>query len=110
MSRSLYEPPFHPGELKRSTRARSFFRFLVIFCLGVAGTLAWQAHGGPARQMMAGLSPRLAWLAPPAASAGDEISRDLAGVRQGVDKLTADVTRLQASLQRTAASPPRASR
>src|SRR5258706_14142704 len=46
-------------------------------------------------------SPPLAWLAPPAAPAGASpdqivaISRDLAVVRQSVDKLAADVTKLQ---------------
>src|SRR5262249_8726722 len=115
MSHSSYEPPLHPSELNRTTRVRSFIRFLVIFFIGVSATLGWQAYGGPARETMAGWSPRLAWLAQPAARAGDSpdqivaLSRDLAGLRQSVDKLAADITKLQASQQgngRTSASPP----
>jgi hypothetical protein len=84
------------------------------FFIGVAATLAWQSYGGPARETIASWSPsRLAWLAPPAAPAGPDqivaISRDLAMVRQSVDKLAADITKLQAPQQgteRTSASAP----
>ncbi len=119
------EPPLHPSELHLITRARlrlgklvpfAFARFLMIFFIGVTATLAWQAYGGAARGAIASWSPHLAWLVPPAAPAGaypDQIvaiSRDLAMVRQSVDKLAADVTKLQApqqgALDRTSASPP----
>jgi hypothetical protein len=76
--------------------------------------------------MIASSSPRLGWLAPqaapvvqtdPAASAGPSpdlnqlkaISRDLAVVRQSVDKLAAEVSKVRASKQdtdRTSAPPP----
>jgi hypothetical protein len=42
-------------------------RFLIPFCIGVAATLAWQSYGDTAREMIAGWSPQLSWLAPPAA-------------------------------------------
>jgi hypothetical protein len=42
-------------------------RFLITFCIGVAATLAWQAYGDAAREMMANSSPVLGWLAPQAA-------------------------------------------
>jgi hypothetical protein len=65
--------------------------------------------------MIASWSPRLAWLAPPAAPTGASpdqivaISRDRAVVRQSVDKLAADITKLQAPQQgtdKTPKSPP----
>jgi hypothetical protein len=119
-------PPLHPSELNRITRARLWLskaaapfavaRFLMIFFIGVAATLAWQAYGGAARETIASWSPHFSWLAPPAAPAGASpdqlaaISRGLAAVRQSVDKLAADVTKLQApqqgALERTSAPPP----
>ena len=119
------EPPLHPSELNRITRAQlrlrkfipfAFVRFLIIFFIGVTATLTWQSYGGAARETVASWSPRLAWLVPPPAPTGASpdqivaISRDLAVVRQGVDKLAADITKLQAHQQgapdRTSASPP----
>ena len=114
------EPPLHPSELNRIARARLWLgklipfavvRFLMIFFIGVTTTLAWQSYGGAARETIASWSPRLAWLAPPAVPTGTSpdqivaISRDLAVVRQGVDKLAADITKLQGALDRTSASP-----
>jgi len=119
------EPPLHPSELNLITRARlwlrklvpfAFVRFLMIFFTGVVATLSWQAYGSAARETIAGWSPHLSWLAPPAAPAGASpdqlvaISRGLAVVRQSVDKLAADITKLQAAAQgapdRTSAPPP----
>jgi hypothetical protein len=119
------EPPLHPSELNLLTRARlrlvklipfAFVRVLMIFFIGVAATLAWQSYGGAAREMIASWSPHLGWLAPPPAPASPSpeqlvaMSRGLAVIRQNVDKLAADITRLQATQQgvpdRTSASPP----
>jgi hypothetical protein len=90
--------------------AAALARFLIAFGIGIAATLVWQSYGGAARGVIAGLSPQLGWLAPqpaPAASpplassasaSPDQlaaISRSLTVVRQSVDKLTADITRLQ---------------
>ena len=117
------EPPLHPSELNLIRRVRlwlgklvpfAFVRFLMIFFVGVTATLAWQSYGGATRQAIARWSPRFAWLAPtPAATAHDQIiaiSRDLAVVRQSVDKLAADLTKLQAPRQgapdKTASPPP----
>jgi hypothetical protein len=86
------------------------------FFIGVSATLAWQSYGGAARQMIAGWSPHLAWLAlPPAPTSPSPeqlvaMSRGLAVMRQNVDKLAADITKLQAiqqgALDRTSTSPP----
>ncbi len=110
------EPPLHPSELSliRRTRLRlrklvpfAFVRFLMIFFIGVAATLSWQVYGGAARETIASWSPHLGWLAPPPAPAGASpeqlvaMSRGLAVMRQDVDKLATDITKLQAIQQGT---------
>ncbi|HMA71147.1 MAG TPA: hypothetical protein VKP67_06620 [Xanthobacteraceae bacterium] len=130
------DPPLHPTELdfvssKRSSRRKralfALIRFVITFAIGVAAVLAWQSYGDAARAMIARSSPRLAWLAPPApppaqaaptafASASPDqikaISQGLAVVRQSVDKLAAEVTKLQVTkpdtADRTSAPPPAA--
>jgi hypothetical protein len=127
-------PPLHPTELdlvpstRSSLSRRASFvlaRFVITLCIGVAATLAWQSYGDAARGMIASSSARLGWLAPqaapvvptdPAASAGPSpdlnqlkaISRDLAVVRQSVDKLTAEISKVRTAKQdadRTSAPP-----
>src|SRR5258706_4821876 len=52
-------------------------RFLIMFCIGVAATLAWQSYGDAARERIASSYPQLGWLAlqaaPIARSAPDTI-------------------------------------
>jgi hypothetical protein len=115
------DPPLHPTELDliqnmRSSRVKrtllALAGLLIAFGIGIAATVAWQSHGNTVRGMIANLSPQLAWLAPQAAPVADAaptgsasaspdqlmaISRSLAAVRQSVDKLAADITRLQAT-------------
>jgi len=93
-------PPREPVQV-----GRVLARFLMTFCVGVAATLAWQSYGDAAREMIARSSPRLAWLAPatapvaqadPAALSSDQeelkaISFSLAGVRQRVDQIAAQL-------------------
>ncbi|HMA75498.1 MAG TPA: hypothetical protein VKP67_29020 [Xanthobacteraceae bacterium] len=100
-------------------------RFLIMFCVGVAATLAWQSYGDAARQIIANSYPQLGWLAPEAAvaqtvpitagaatSSSDQqelkaMSLDLAVVSQKIDQLTASqqqmardfTTKLQAAEQ-----------
>jgi hypothetical protein len=113
------EPPLHPSELERfksehrsaAWRATAgFARFAVIFFIGIGATLVWQSYGNAVRLSAASLSPRLGWLAPAepsssalSASASPDqlaaLSRSLAVVRQSVDKLAADITKLQAAKQ-----------
>ncbi len=93
------------------TRARSwlgmlvsfaFARVVLIFVIGFAAGMAWQSYGGAARKTIAEWSPRLAWVAPapaPASSGSAErlkaTSLALASVRQSVDKLSAEISKLQ---------------
>ena len=45
-----------------ATRAsRGLARFLVVFCIGVATTLAWQSYGDTARAVIANSSLQLGW-------------------------------------------------
>ena len=128
------EPPLHPTELDliRSVRSSRVKRallalagFLIAFCVGIAATLSWQSHGDKVRGMIANLSPQLAWLAPQAAPVADAaptasasaspdqlavISRSLAAVRQSVDKLAADITKIQATKLDTVSPDIRVSR
>ena len=100
-----------------------FARFLIVFFMGVAATLAWQSHGGAAKVAIA------SWLAPQVGSAAPSpftgaspdqlaaMSHSLATLRESVDMLAGDIAKLQATKQdtpdRTSAplptpSPPRA--
>ena len=90
-----------------ATRAsRGLARFLVVFCIGVATTLAWQSYGDTARAVIANSSPQLGWfaphtapvvpstpdVAPPATAASPELQQlviGLAFVRQSIDQLAA---------------------
>jgi hypothetical protein len=91
------------------TRARAWldklvaFRFarsLMMFFIGVAAALIWQWYGGMARKAAASWSPHLAWLAPgPPASSAERLkatSLALAAVRQDVDKLATEMSKLEA--------------
>jgi hypothetical protein len=87
---------------------------LITFCIGLVAALAWQAYGDAARETIASTSPRLGWLAPPAApvtqaapavpSPDQEdlkaISFGLAAVRQRVDQIAADLAAGQDQMTR----------
>ena len=117
------EPPRHGVARNLITRARSwldkllssaFARSLMMFFMGVAAALVWQSYGGIARKAIASWSPHLGWLAPaatPAASSAERLkatSLALATVRQGVDKLATEISKLEAQglADGTAAPPP----
>lgn len=113
----LQEPPARDSAAKPVIRVRSwlhrivpfgFLRFLMIFFIGVVATLAWQSYGRAARGLMA------SWLAPGhivqdapipfAETSSDDLqamSRSLAALRDSVDKLAADVAKLQATRRGT---------
>jgi hypothetical protein len=109
--------------------SRRVARFLIVFCVGVGTTLAWQSYGDAARAMIATSSPQLGWLAPQTApivqTAPDEVAPTaaaaaspdlqqlalgLASVRQSVEQLAVqfaagqrqmagDIAKLQADEQ-----------
>jgi len=92
------------GKLAASPRkllSSHFMRYLLAFVLGAAAMVAWQSWGNTARRAVAGMSPRLAFVAP-APTAGispDQIkatSRALAAVHQSVDKLSSEISRMEA--------------
>jgi len=105
-----------PSLRKRVSRA--FSRFVIIFCIGGASTLAWQSYGDAARAMIANSYPQLGWLAPqaePAAQNAPElvapsldqqqlnaISSDLDAVRQGIDRIATSMTAIQEQMSRGA--------
>jgi hypothetical protein len=83
------EPPLHPSEPNLVTKALSwlgklaplvFARYLITFFIGVAATLAWQSYRDATREEMIAVTPA---------------SLDL--VRQSVDKLAVEITKLQAA-------------
>jgi hypothetical protein len=115
-------------------RVRKLGRVLVIFCVGVCSTLAWQSYGDAARAMISKSSPQLGWLAPeptvseaaaPASAASTELQQlafGLAALRQSVELLTtqlgagqqqmgADIAKLRADeqeiLRKLSATAPR---
>ena len=75
-----------PPRGKRASRPLP--RFLITFCIGVAATLAWQSYSQAARQLIAGLSPRLGWLAPQAAVA-QTVPDTVEQITRNVDRIIA---------------------
>src|SRR6266850_3152182 len=93
-------------------------RFLIMFCIGVAATFAWQSYGDAAREIIASSFPQLGWLAPQAAAAQvapatiaaatasldqqelKAVSLGLAAVRQRVDQFAAQVAAGQEQMTR----------
>ena len=101
-------PSFHDPAVIRPSLGRRVLRrlarLLVIFCVGVCSTLAWQSYGDAARGTIAKSSPQLGWLAPqpapvvpmtseaaaPASANSPELQQlafGLATLRQSVDLL-----------------------
>jgi len=105
--------------------ARGLRRFLIIFCMGVGTTLAWQSYGDQVRGMIAKSSPQLDWLGPQAAAVAEAspelvptsppanspdreefkaMSLDLAALRQGMDEHLAALRRIDELAAQFAAS------
>jgi hypothetical protein len=85
------EPPLHPTELSLVMMMRlwvgklsplAFARYLITFFIGVAATLAWQSHREPPKEEMVAAAPA-----------------SLDSVRQSIDKLAAEITKVQAAEQ-----------
>src|SRR6516225_11725323 len=56
-------------KIKQPSVRRRAARSLILFCMGVAATLAWQSYGDATREMIASSYPQLGWLAPQSAFA-----------------------------------------
>ncbi len=91
-------------------------RVWLILLIGFAAGLTWQWYSGPARRAIAGWSPRLAWMAPAAVPAGPSAERlratsqALAAARQSIDRLNAEISKLQSQQSQQAASDRRSRR
>jgi len=89
--------------------SRPLVRFLITFYVGVAATLAWQSYSDAARQIIAGLSPQLGWLAPQAVvtqAAPDTVEQITRNVDRIVtasqEQITRNVDQLAADQEQTA--------
>lgn len=94
----------------RRLLSSQFLRYLIAFVLGAAVMVGWQSWGGNARRTVAGLSPRLAFLAPPttAGITSEQMkatSRALAAVHQSVDKLSSEISRMESQGSTDAVAP-----
>src|SRR5262245_44404095 len=49
---------------RRPSFGKRVLRGLMIFCIGIIATLAWQSYGDAARGMIANSYPQFGWLAP----------------------------------------------
>ena len=128
---------FANGQLPASEKnPRPLARVLIPFCVGVAATLTWQSYSDAARQIIAGWSPQLGWLAPQApvaqtiperieqiaARIADRIVSNIAATQQqmvrsvdlltaGQEQMTREVIKLEAVSQYSSSKdlepPPR---
>jgi hypothetical protein len=80
--------------------ARLIARLLVMFLLGAVAAVAWQSYSHAAREMLAGLSPQLRWVAPPAETV-DIVPDRYEQITRSVDRLANDIA---ASRDQTARS------
>jgi hypothetical protein len=65
-------PGYQVGAASVDTRAGHLSRFIIVFCGGVATTLAWWSYGDAARRMIASSYPQLRSLAAPRAQTAPE--------------------------------------
>jgi hypothetical protein len=99
-------------------------RFLIVFCIGISATLAWQSYGDAAREMIASSYPQLSWLTPqaepvaqkapdvtglasPTASSADQqqpnaLLLDFERVRQSIDRLATSIATSQGQMASSA--------
>ena len=91
-------PNGYPSRGRRA--ALPLARFLFTFYIGVAATLAWQSYSDAARQIIAGLSPQLAWLAPQAAAA-QAAPDPIDPITRGVDRIATTIAASQDQIVRS---------
>jgi hypothetical protein len=102
-------------------RTSPFRLMMMMFLLGAVATLAWQSYSHAAREIIAGLSPQLGWLAPQAvvadtdrieqithnvdriasdiAASHEQITRSIDHLAAGQEHMTLEIIRLQAISQ-----------
>lgn len=96
----------------------AFLSLLIAFGIGIAASGLWNAYAGPLREAVAGMSPGLAWLAPPQGADGTEPAADspadpAAGpadsadaavdLRQNVDRIAASQEQIMRSIDQLSA-------
>ena len=89
------ELPGRPQEQAAVVRQASLAQSLIIFCIGVGATLAWQSYGDVARDMIANASPQLGWLAPQTAAFA-ETAPDMVAPTAPAAAPSSDVQQLKA--------------
>jgi hypothetical protein len=90
--------------------SRGLTHFLVVFCSGVAATLAWQLYGNAARAMIGNSSPQLGWLAPqpvvqtaPVAQTAPEVVAPIATASPDLQRLVLGLSSVHQSIDQLAA-------
>ncbi len=75
------------SQRERTSRSRLM---MTMFVLGAVVTLAWQSYSHAAREIIAGLSPQLRWLAPQAVVV-DTDSDKIEHITHNVDRIASDL-------------------
>src|SRR5215471_15049923 len=84
----LEDDPFasqHHMDRAVRRKSSSFFSLLVMFCAGIALTVAWYSFGSPIREAIAGMSPQLAWVAPQPAPTAQPLADSAAPAAPTID-------------------------
>lgn len=89
------DPPRH-----RQRASRLVVHLLVMFVLGAVATLAWLSYSHAAREIVAGLSPQLRWLAPPAEAVKPAPDR-LQEITRSVDRISGDIAASREQIARS---------
>jgi hypothetical protein len=111
MVRQLTPKSKRPSLVNRVSRRLA--RSLIIFCIGVAATLAWQSYGDDARKMIADSSPQFGWLAPQTTRNGTPspelqfkaMSLAFSAMRQSVDQLAANQQQMAGDIAKLLTDP-----
>ena len=97
-------------KIKQPSVRRRAARSLILFCMGVAATLAWQSYGDATKELIARSYPQLGWSSPQTVGAAtpemtsgiapattsdsqgliESVLANLAAVRQSMDQLAAE--------------------
>src|SRR5947199_7642398 len=91
---AMKRAPADAATMRPSLARRALLRLarsVIIFCVGVGTTLAWQSYGDAARAMIAKSSPQLGWLAPqtaPACPSASDVVAPASAASANVQQLT----------------------